>query len=95
LVSDYVSRYEPIFQASKRAAESLTELIPGVGIARLGEDKVDKTLVCTEGYQKFPIVVLQFASAQNGEPVTMVGYNRKDLNLVQIFDLPSGAAFRG
>lgn len=94
LVSEYGNRYQPIMDATKAAAEAFAELIPGVGITTLGEAKVDKTLLCTEGYKKYPVVAVQFISAENGEPVTMVATNRKDLNLVQAFGLPSGAPFR-
>ena len=94
MISEYGSRYEPIMTATKAAAESLVELIPGVGITTLGEVKVDKTLLCTEGYKKYPVVAVQFLSIENGEPVTMVATNRKDLNLVQAFGLPSGPSFR-
>ncbi|NCB09530.1 MAG: hypothetical protein EOM73_15390 [Bacteroidia bacterium] len=94
IVSEYGSRYEPIMDDTRAAADALAQLIPGVGITTLGEAKVDKTLLCTEGYKKYPVVVVQFASAENGEPVTMVATNRKDLNLVQTFGLPSGAPFR-
>ena len=94
LVSEYGNRYQPIMDATKDAAEAFVELLPGVGIATLGEAKVDKTLLCTEGYKKFPVVAVQFKSVETGEPVTMVATSRKDLNLVQTFGLPSGAPFR-
>jgi len=94
IVSEYGGRYEPIMTATKAAADSFTELLPGVGITVLGKTGVDKTLLCTEGYKKYPVVVVQFGSAENGEPVTMVATNREDLNLVQTFGLPSGPPFR-
>lgn len=94
LVSEYGSRYQPIMDATKAAAEAFTELFSGVGLTTLGEEKVDKTLLCTEGYKKYPVVVVQFSSVETGEPVTMVATNRKDLNLVQTLGLPSGAPFR-
>lgn len=94
IVSEYGNRYEPIMAATKAAAEALTELLPGVGITTLGKAGVDKTTLCTEGYKKYPVVAVQFLSAETGEPVTMVATNRKDLNLVQTFGLPSGAPFR-
>jgi len=94
MVSEYGSRYQPIMDATKAAAEAFAELLPGVGITTLGEAKVDKTLLCTEGYKKYPVVAVQFSSVETGEPVTMVATNRKDLNLVQAFGLPSGAPFR-
>lgn len=93
VVTEYGSRYWSIMAATKAAANAFTELTPGVGITTLGEAKVDKTLLCTEGYKKFPIVVIQFTS-ENGEPVTTVATSHKYLNLVQAFDLPSGAPFR-
>jgi hypothetical protein len=94
VVTEYSSRYQPIMGATKMAAKAFAELIPGVGITTLGEAKVDKTLLCTEGYKKYPVVAVQFTSVETGEPVTMVATNRKDLNLVQTFGLPSGAPFR-
>ncbi len=94
LVSEYGNRYQPIMDATKAAAEAFTELMPGVGITALGKTGVDKTFLCTEGYKKYPLVVIQFTSIETGEPVTMVATYRKDLNLVQIFDLASGAPFR-
>lgn len=94
IVSEYGGRYESIMTATKTAADSFAELLPGVGITTLGEAKVDKTLLCTEGYKNYPVVVVQFTSVENGEPVTMVATNRKDLSLVQLFGLPSGAPFR-
>ena len=94
IITNYGSRYEPIMAATKAAATALAELLPGVGITILGEAKVDKTLLCTEGYKKHSVVVVQFSSFETGEPVTMIATNRKDLNLVQVFGLPSGAPFR-
>ena len=93
LISDYGNRYESIILATKKAADSFVELTSGVGITALEEEKVDKTLLCTEGYKKFPVVVIQFTDTTN-EPATIVATNRKDLNLVQTFGLPSGAPFR-
>ena len=92
VVTEYGSRYQPIMNSTKAAANAFTELTPGVGITTLGETKVDKTLLCTEGYKKFPIVVIQFIS--DGEPVTMIATSRKYLNLVEAFGLTSGAPFR-
>lgn len=94
IVSEYGSRYEPIMIATKAASEAFAELLPGVGITTLGKAKVDKTLLCTEGYKKYPVVAIQFSSVETGESVTMVATNRKDLNLVRVFGLPSGAPFR-
>lgn len=94
LITAYGSKYEPILKATKAAADALVELIPGVGITTLTADKIDKTAVSLEGYKKFPVVIVQFTSAENGQPVTMVTTNRKDLNLVEKFNLPSGAPFR-
>lgn len=94
LISSYSDLYEPMVTGTKIAVDSLSQLIPGVGIVTLGEDRVDKTLLCTEGYKRFPVVVIQFTSAENSEPVTMVATSKKDFNLVQTFGLPSGAPFR-
>lgn len=94
LITDYGQRYQPILKATQKAAESFIELVPGVGIVTLGDEKVNKTALCTEGYKKFPVVVVQFHSLENGEPMTMVATNRKDLNLVEKFGLPSGPPFR-
>lgn len=94
LITDYGKRYQAILTATKKAAESFTELLPGVGIVLLGDEKVDKTVVCTEGYKKYPVVVIQFHSLKDGEPVTMVATNNKEVNLVNIFRLPSGPPFR-
>lgn len=94
LITEYGKRYQPILTATKKAAESFTELLPGVGLVLLGDEKVDKTAICTEGYKKYPIVVVQFHSLENGEPVTMVATNNKEINLVSVFGLPSGPPFR-
>jgi len=94
LITDYGQRYQPILEATQKAAESFVKLVPGVGIVTLGNEKVDKTALCTEGYKKFPIVVVRFHSLENGEPMTMVATNNKELNLVTLFGLPSGPPFR-
>jgi hypothetical protein len=94
LITDFGKRYEPILKATQQAAESFRELVPGVGIVMLGDEKVDKTAICTAGYEKFPVLVVQFHSLEDGEPITMVATNRQDLNLVELFELHSGPPFR-
>jgi len=94
IVSKYVEKYQEVKEATTMAADSIEELIPGVGVITLGEKRVDKTGLCLASYKKHPIVVIHFISPENGEMVTMVATNREDLNLVEVFGLPSGPPFR-
>jgi len=94
IITNFGSRYNAIMRITHAAAESLVEVAPGIGLITLGKAKVDKTLLCLEGYKKFSVIIVQFFSLENGEPVTMLATNRKDLNLVKKLNLPSGSVFR-
>ncbi|MEI6835513.1 MAG: hypothetical protein WCK59_01650 [Candidatus Falkowbacteria bacterium] len=94
MITNFGSRYSAIMRVTHAAAESLVEVAPGIGLITLGKAKVDKTLLCLEGYKRFPVVIAQFFSLENGEPITMLATNRKDLNLVKKLNLPGGSAFR-
>jgi hypothetical protein len=92
LITKYNDQYLVVMNNTKIAVESLGDFLPGVGIT-IANAKIDMTTLCTLGYKKYPIVVIQFNSVK-GEPITLVATVRKDINLVEKFGLASGAPFR-
>jgi hypothetical protein len=92
IVSDYEGLYGKIMMGTKQAIESLTELIPGVGLVCLPENMIDRNLLISEGHKKFPVLAIQFNMPDTLEPVTTVSTNLKTLNLSQIFRLPVESA---
>lgn len=89
LLTIYVARYDSIMVATQKAAESFFEFMPGVGLAILGDDRVDRTSVCVNGLESFLIVVVQYHSLENGDPMTIVATKNKNLNLAATFELQS------
>ncbi|MFZ2310878.1 MAG: hypothetical protein WAW11_05035 [Patescibacteria group bacterium] len=92
IVSYYEGLYGKIMLSTKQAIESLTELIPGVGLVCLPENMIDRNLLFSEGHKKFPVLALQFNLPDTLEPVTTVSTNLKTLNLSQLFKLPVESA---
>ena len=90
LLNIYGARYESVMRATQKAAESFFEFRPGIGLVVLGDAQVDRAAVCSKGCENFLITVVQFHSLENGDPMTMIATNNKDLNLVTTFELPSG-----
>lgn len=96
LITKRAAAYPALATATNAAFERLAELIPGVVYVDVpeGQGGVDLTSLLVRGYKKAPIVVISTTSAQNGEPIIVVATDRKDMNLVQVFGLGSGAPFR-
>lgn len=90
LLTIYGNRYDSIMKATQNAAESFFEFMPGVGLAILSDSQVDRIAVCKNGCENFLITVVQFHSLENGDPMTMIATNNKNLNLVTTFELGSG-----
>ena len=90
--------YEEIERNTEEAAEKIVE-IPGfkykVGYIKLEKDKkVDITRLFMLAYQTYDIVIIQYINIRTDEEVSLVGTKLKDINLVQLFNLKSGAPFR-
>jgi hypothetical protein len=95
LVTANASRYPALNAATETAVAGLAEFYAnGVGHVDLpgGQASVDVTQVMVRGYKKFAIIVITTTSAEDGQPITLVGTNRKpdELNLVAAFGLDSG-----
>jgi hypothetical protein len=96
LVTERATAYPVLEAATSAAFERLTEMIPGVVYTDVpeGQGGIDLTSLLVKGYKKAPVVVISTTSVQNSEPIVIVATDRKDLNLVKVFSLGSGAPFR-
>lgn len=90
LLNIYGARYESIMRATQKAAESFFEFMPGIGLVVLGDAPVNRAAVCSKGCENFLITVVQYHSSENGDPMTIVATNNKDLDLVATFELNFG-----
>jgi len=94
-LSPLVSKLEgdyPVLEATTLAAIERIEKFyyPEFGSVEVdGQGSVDMTSLLIGGYKKYPTVIVPTISADN-EKVIVVGTNKKDLNLVKIFNLGSG-----
>lgn len=96
LVNEKVAGYQPLLDATQRAANKLqaVDQCEKIAVTQLGQEKVDKTALFMAGYKKAPVVVLQYLSLESEEPVSLVATSLKSVNLVKAFGFQSGAPFR-
>lgn len=94
LLNIYGARYESVMRATQKAAESFFEFLPGIGLVVLGDAQVDRATVCSKGCENFLITIVQYHSLENGDPMTIVATNNKDLNLVTTFELDFGNPYK-
>jgi len=97
LLEEYGKLYEEIEENTIESAGEIQE-IPGfkykVGYIKLErEKKVDITKLFMLAYKRYDIVIIQKYNKEDGE-VTLIGTKLKEINLVQMFNLKSGAPFR-
>lgn len=92
VVSEYAERYPALNKATDCAVGNLQKLTPGVGVVAVpeGQASVDVTQVMVRGYKKYPTVVILTSSAEDGQPLALVGTSDKKFNLVELFELGSG-----
>lgn len=94
LVANYSNEYKFIVAATNRAAELFIDLMPKVGMTILGDEKVDKIMLCRKGHEKFKTVVIQFHSLEDGEPATMISTELQNINLAKKFKSSFGSPSR-
>jgi hypothetical protein len=97
LLKEYGKLYEEIEENTIESAAEIQE-IPGfkykVGYIKLErEKKVDITKLFMLAYKQYDIVIIQKYNKED-EEVTIIGTKLKEINLVSIFNLKSGAPFR-
>jgi hypothetical protein len=97
LLEEYGKLYEEIEENTIEIVGEIQE-IPGfkykVGYIKLErEKKVDITKLFMLAYKRYDIVIIQKYNKED-EEITLIGTKLKEINLVQIFDLKSGAPFR-
>jgi hypothetical protein len=97
LLEEYGKLYEEIEENTIESAGEIQE-IPGfkykVGYIKLErEKKVDITKLFILGYKLYDIVIIQKYNKED-EEITLIGTKLKEINLLQIFNLKSGAPFR-
>jgi hypothetical protein len=97
LLEEYGKLYEEIEENTIESVGEIQE-IPGfkykVGYIKLErEKKVDITKLFMLAYKRYDIVIIQKYNKEN-EEVTLIGTKLKEVNLVSIFNLKSGAPFR-
>lgn len=87
IINHYQQRYEEIIDATRKEASKFKQLLPKVGVILLNDERVDKDILCREGYKLFPIIAIQFHSCQSGQPMTIIAAKKANLDLNQIFGL--------
>jgi len=97
LLEEYGKLYEEIEENTIEIVGEIQE-IPGfkykVGYIKLErEKKVDITKLFMLAYKRYDIVIIQKYNKED-EEITLIGTKLKEVNLVQIFNLKSGAPFR-
>jgi hypothetical protein len=97
LLEEYGKLYEEIEENTIESVGEIQE-IPGfkykVGYIKLErEKKVDITKLFMLAYKQYDIVIIQKYNKED-EEVTLIGTKLKEVNLVSIFNLKSGAPFR-
>jgi len=97
LLEEYGKLYEEIEENTIEIVGEIQE-IPGfkykVGYIKLEREKrVDITKLFMLAYKRYDIVIIQKYNKED-EEITLIGTKLKEINLVQIFDLKSGAPFR-
>jgi hypothetical protein len=97
LLEEYGKLYEEIEENTIEIVGEIQE-IPGfkykVGYIKLErEKKVDITKLFMLAYKRYDIVIIQKYNKED-EEITLIGTKLKEVNLLQIFDLKSGAPFR-
>jgi hypothetical protein len=97
LLEEYGKLYEEIEENTIESAGEIQELSGfryKVGYIKLErEKKVDITKLFMLGYKQYDIVIIQKYNKED-EEVTLIGTKLKEINLVSIFNLKSGAPFR-
>ncbi len=97
LLEEYGKLYEEIERNTIEASENI-ELIAGgkykIGYIKLDpKKKVDITRLFMLGYKRFDMIIIQ-KYGNNNEEITIIGTKLKEINLVKMFELKSGAPFR-
>jgi hypothetical protein len=97
LLEEYGKLYEEIEENTIESAEEIQE-IPGfryeVGYIKLErEKKVDITKLFILAYKRCDVLIIQKYNKE-GEEITLIGTKLKEVNLLQMFNLKSGAPFR-
>jgi hypothetical protein len=97
LLEEYGKLYEEIEGNTIESAEEIKEM-PGfrykVGYIKLErEKKVDITKLFMLAYKRYDFLIIQKYNKED-EEVTIIGTKLKEINLVSIFNLKSGAPFR-
>jgi len=97
LLEEYGKLYEEIEENTIESAGEIQELSGfkyKVGYIKLERDKkVDITKLFMLAYKQYDIVIIQKYNKED-EEFTIIGTKLKEINLVQIFNLKSGAPFR-
>jgi hypothetical protein len=97
LLEEYGKLYEEIEENTIETAGEIQEIAGfkyKVGYIKLErEKKVDITKLYMLAYKRYDIVIIQKYNKED-EEITLIGTKLKEINLVQIFDLKSGAPFR-
>jgi hypothetical protein len=97
LLEEYGKLYEEIEENTIESAGEIQELSGfkyKVGYIKLERDKkVDITKLFMLAYKQYDIVIIQKYTKED-EEITLIGTKLKEINLVQIFNLKSGAPFR-
>jgi len=98
LLEEYGKLYEEIEENTIESAKKIQE-ISGfkykVGYIKLErEKKVDITKLFMLAYKIYDVLIIQKYNNKEDEEITLIGTKLKEINLVQIFDLKSGAPFR-
>jgi len=97
LLEEYGKLYEEIEENTIESADEIQE-ISGfkykVGYIKLErEKKVDITKLFMLAYKRYDILIIQKYNKED-EEITLIGTKLKEINLLQIFNLKSGAPFR-
>ena len=97
LLEEYGKLYEEIEENTIESAGEIQE-IPGfrykVGYIKLErEKKVDITKLFILAYKRYDFLIIQKCNKED-EEITLIGTKLKEVNLVSIFNLKSGAPFR-
>ena len=97
LLEEYGKLYEEIEENTIESAGEIQELSGfkyKVGYIKLErEKKVDITKLFILAYKRYDVLIIQKYNKED-EEITLIGTKLKEINLLQIFNLKSGAPFR-
>ncbi|MFZ8847788.1 MAG: hypothetical protein ACO2O4_00880 [Minisyncoccia bacterium] len=97
LLEEYGKLYEEIEENTIESAEEIQEILGfryKVGYIKLErEKKVDITKLFILAYKRYDFLIIQKCNKED-EEITLIGTKLKEVNLVSIFNLKSGAPFR-